>query len=131
MTWLLAHPRAIAAAVALSAFGATLAYAGVQRARVAHLVAENGALGAERDRLAADIQALVENEARNVALLEAELTRERAKAPKVQEVIRRVYVPRDPLPSECDPALDPVRDALDGLRGLKNSLHPPSSTPSS
>lgn len=118
----LAQVRAYATIGVVVVVVSLLAALAQQRASLAALRAESEAAVAETYRLRASVEAERANAARGAELLEAEIEAARLREPAVREVIRRVYVPRDPLPAECDRALDPVRDALDGVRDIRRTV---------
>ena len=87
----------------------------VRAVRAEAKLAEYRAEIAEANQEAEKNNASIVNE-----LVRKELERERIKAPKVQQIIREVYRERPQLPAECDAALDPLRDAVDGLRKIRS-----------
>jgi len=121
VAWAAAHPRLAGAATVLVA-AVLLAVSGYAvKHRIDALRAQRDNAMVESRRLSGELSAVRKNAMMNVGLVVAKLRREREKAPKVQEIIRRVYIPRKPMPRDCYRVLDPISGALDGVRELRSA----------
>lgn len=74
---------------------------------------------AARDEAQGALKAYEANEAKRAALDKIYTERAAALDVTTEQVVRYVYRDRPALPPVCDAALDPVRDAVDGVRKLR------------
>lgn len=101
------------------AIGGTALYARAMRAERDAVRLELGRAEENVHRLTVQILLQRDNAEVTRSLVENDAARENAKAPQIQTLIQEVYRDRPPTPKECDRVLDPLRDALAGVRRIQ------------
>lgn len=107
-----------AAVVVVLGIGAYWYVSGLKSDKAA-LQAQLAAVSQERDEAEAGLAKFAEQIKRNAELTAAESQREETTGREVETIIKEVYRDRPPTPDSCRAVLDPISDALDGVRRLR------------